>query len=108
MSANLSRAYVLYISNQGTVLYFDQNNQPTVTENGPWPLVSVNTRPEAESLLVLFCTREDPAARNSLYYLPGFQGTTADLSFATGRFIDGYDQMRNNNYVEYAPNVRNR
>lgn len=108
MAANLTRDYVLYINNEGLVAYFDQHQQPAVTETGPWPLVSVNTHAEAQTLLVLFCTKTDPADRNSPYFLPGFKGNTADLPFAVNRFIDGYDQMRNNTYVEYAPNVRNR
>lgn len=108
--ANLTRDYVFYIDNRGIVLYFDQHGQPTVAEDGsgPWPLVSVNTRSEADTLLVLFCAKVNPQDPHSLYHLPGFQGTASDLPFAVNRFVDGYDQMRNNNYVEYAPNVRNR
>lgn len=108
MTANLSRDFVLYINSDGFVAYFDQGNQPTVTENGPWPLISVNTHSEAQTLLVLFCTKVDPNDRKSPYFLPGFKRNSADLPFATNRFIDGYNQLRNNTYVEYAPNLRNR
>lgn len=107
-NTNLSRKYVLWIDNRGIVVYFDQDKQPTTSETGPWPIVSVNERPEAESLLVLFCQKEDPQDRRSCYFLPGFQGTSNDLPFVVDRFFNAYDQMRNNTYVEYAPNVRNR
>lgn len=103
-TVNLSRKYVLWIDDRATILYFDQDNQPTTTDNGPWPIISVNERSEAESLLVLFCQ----IGEDHRYHLPGFKCTADDLPFVTDRFFNAYDHMRNNNYVQYAPEIKGR
>lgn len=109
MTANLNRDFVLYINSDGLVAYFERANPPASDAVGPWPIVSVNTHSEAVALLALFCMKVNPSDDRSPYFLPGFKGTAEDLPFAVNRFIDGYDQMRNNTYVEYAPaNLRNR
>lgn len=92
--ANLNRDYILYIDTNGFVTY-SYKTRTAVARAPQWPLLSVNTRSEAETLRVLFCQREVPCdSPRSRWFLPGFQGTEADLPFAANRFIDAYDQIR--------------
>lgn len=92
--ANLNRDFIIYIDSVGSVTY-SYKNRTAVARPNQWPLLSVNTRSEAETLRVLFCQREFPCDNpKSRWFLPGFQGTEADLPFAANRLIDAYDQIR--------------
>lgn len=92
--SNLSRNIVLYIDSHSYVTYFNNGDAPDAPEGVEvFPILSVNTVSEAETLRVLFCERE--TWDSGMYFLPGFQGTKEDLPFARNRFIDAYDQIRN-------------
>jgi hypothetical protein len=97
---NMSRDFIVVVDSWGYVYYGHKSQADKIDTSIEWPILSVDTASEAETLKVLFCQRDFPDQEDAHWFLPGFQCTKEDLPFAQDRFVNGYAQLRKNYHNE--------